>query len=120
MRLLEDLLRGKSKEIKLAVITEFGEELIGHRKNICRDLANALEERNGDVRKIPILPSDVSLRIDLKKGSIKCDGCGEYHPIENIRAEEKGEFIRYVARHLAEPYDGTCQMDPENGPSGDP
>jgi len=89
----------------LVVLTEFGEELLGNRQNLCavyKNLAERLLQRDG----ISVLPSEVTLRLRLDHANrevtptqgVGCSYCESFHRWQESTArEELGEIVTYMA-----------------------
>jgi hypothetical protein len=100
--------KGFDCENGLIVLTEFGEELLGNRQNICialSELLKSLVPANKKVKKIPILPSEVTLRLQLydknskEKDGLICSYCGKKHEWQYSCGEEgPGEIITFFAK----------------------
>jgi hypothetical protein len=66
------------------VLSEFGEELRGGlRKDLAKRLACGVQ--NG--HRLPIVPADVGLRIDVERKSIFCSVCHRYEKPDRICVE---------------------------------
>lgn len=95
------------KPPKLILLTEFGEELVGHRAH----LADAVKLLLPDP-KAPVLPADVDLCIDLTNGTVKCTRCEEWHHFSKTTAiERETDMIGYVSTHTAGSSQRTCQWE---------
>jgi len=101
---------------KLVVITEWGEELRGERKNITK----LIEEQSTHMRKknrehlnnLVAFPSDVDLLIDIGNDLLKCDDHCSFHDYHHMAAQEQNsEYIKYRS-NLNNPqideYEPTC------------
>ncbi|MBM3498107.1 MAG: hypothetical protein FJX74_05495 [Armatimonadetes bacterium] len=92
---------------KAVLMTEFGEELVGHRRHLCEALGKLWVPRGGAV---PILPADVGLCIDLQLPHLnaQCSRCDEVHPLADIEAvEEDSDVLAYASKHSL--MTGSCQ-----------
>ncbi len=83
-RLICDLKnRNGNKNFPLLVLSEFGEELRGGlRKDLAKRLAYGVQKE-----RLPIVPADVGLRIDIEERRIFCSVCHNYFAWEVITAE---------------------------------
>lgn len=84
-RLICDLKnRNGNNKFPLMVISEFGEELRGGlRKDLAVRLASGVQTDN----KLPIVPADVGLRIDIDNQEVFCSVCHHYCDWSQIYAE---------------------------------
>lgn len=78
---------------KLAVISEFGEELGNSRFKIVKALSNAFQERG----MMPCLTGDIGLKIKIPDLTVKCHFCEDYVDpkmiIEAMNPEDVNERI---------------------------
>ena len=140
LRVMDLLIKNNSFDLQngLVVVSEFGEELLGNRKLICDSLAECIpdlkkietdegtmadqnktdcHEESDKIPRISVLPSELTLRIEIKsnqvesdqkgaqsnnkesQGGIYCSYCGELHPWSEICCEEgPGEIISFTSR----------------------
>jgi hypothetical protein len=101
-------------KLKLGIITEWGEELLGERKNIARFISNYVSSTNK--RKVPFFPSDIDLFVELKPGLIKCsDHYYNPHYFKDMNSRENtNEYIEYlsVIKHPdIDSYETTCNWE---------
>jgi len=100
----------------LIVMSEFGEELLGNRQNICRlftELVTRLCKK--EVDELSVVPSELTLRVHLtdKRGQkdegIACSYCGQIHPWKDTAAKEgPGEMIRYHSKGAGDNFHPNC------------
>jgi hypothetical protein len=100
----------------LIVLTEFGEELLGNRQNLCvilSQLAQLLPGWNG--KQPSVIPSEVTLhvRVDSKvkdeSTGILCSYCNEIHDWrETIGEEGPGEIIHYLVKGASNGFHTNC------------
>ncbi len=89
------------------VVSEFGEELIGHRVHICDALESML--RAASSCHPHVIPADVALCIDLQNATIRCSYCDEWHPFKEIIAVEKGsDYLEYAPAMVTGTQHDTC------------
>lgn len=89
----------------IIILTEFGEELLGNRQNICMALADILKEIWPEKKHCSILPSEITLRLRLHHQDkdepigMFCSYCGKIHDWHFACAEEgPGEIITYFSK----------------------
>jgi len=91
----------------LVVLSEFGEELLGNRQNICTIFAEILKEmEHSKVKNVSVIPSELTLRlrlyhqnIDEKNTGLYCSYCGNIHDWQHACGEEgPGEIITFYAK----------------------
>ena len=102
--------------LKMGIITEWGEELSGERKNISKyigDIISALREEDKSKNSgIPFMPSDIDLRIQLNTGLLECSDhdCSHYYKYMSA-VEDMAEYIKYMS-NIKNPdiknYERTC------------
>ncbi len=92
----------------LIVLTEFGEELLGNRKNICTILSKLSNLLPGWKNEPSVIPSEVTLHIRLdsevksRAHGIMCSYCDVVHDwTETIGEEGPGEIINYLVKGAA-------------------
>ncbi|MGD2090693.1 MAG: MBL fold metallo-hydrolase [Candidatus Aminicenantes bacterium] len=100
----------------LIVLTEFGEELLGNRQNLCvilSQLAQLLPDCKGI--QPSVIPSEITLHVRLDsqiKGEptgILCSYCNKIHDWrETIGEEGPGEIIHYLVKGAANGYHPNC------------
>ena len=87
---------------KLALISEFGEEL----KEVRRQIAEALEKvLNSEGVELKCLPSDIGLHIRLRDLGVLCFVAKEFVPYTNVicRKPKKGQYdLTYHCKHYAD------------------
>jgi len=104
------MVKKSNPPLKFAVLTEFGEELAGHRKNICRFLSEETKHRLHENEAFPIIPGDVGLRINLQTGTVYCASCDQPHLYNDVVSiEQEGDIIRYVRDGIYEKAERNCQ-----------
>lgn len=104
---------------KLAIITEWGEELRGERKNISKLIeqrANRMNSVNNvAANQLKSIPSDIDLMIDLQNGLIKCSEHSSFHDYNQMAAQElNSEYIQYksvIKNPELNNYENTCDWD---------
>lgn len=109
--------------LKCCVITEWGEELSGERKNISkfleicnRRLLNLQDHEYFQPNEIiPFIPSDINLVFNIKEGLIKCSDHECFHDFKEMKSyEQKNEFLSFQSK-IAFPgitdYEKTCNWD---------
>jgi NAD-dependent dihydropyrimidine dehydrogenase PreA subunit len=95
---------------KLALLSEFGEELVGHRAHLAQAMADLVAGKLGRTSAYPVLPADVDLCLDLKTNAVKCTKCEEWHPYGDITAiERETDSIGYVSAHAVDSSQKSCQ-----------
>lgn len=108
IRLMETVMAHNSPEF--AVLTEFGEELAGHRKNISKFLSKEIERRLNRDTPFVVIPADIGLKINLQNATVHCDGCSQFHPYDDIvPIEHDSDFIAYVRHGICEEIERNCQ-----------
>lgn len=104
---------------KIAIITEWGEELRGERKNISMFIENQtnrhLAKNKLQSKEIKTFPSDIDFMIDLQNGLIKCSEHSSFHDYKQMSAQEhSSEYIKYKS-NIKNPelngYETTCDWD---------
>lgn len=80
----QDIIKNStSKDIKLLILSEFGEEMSGGlRMDFARKLANHYKAESSNDKKIAIVAGDVGLVVDPIEKCIRCSCCKEYYPWE--------------------------------------
>jgi hypothetical protein len=108
IRLLETVMA--HNPLKFAVLTEFGEELAGHRKNISRFLSKEIDYRLKPELPFVVIPADVGLNINLQDATVRCDGCNQFHDYNDVVSiEQNSDFIKYVRHGICEEIERNCQ-----------
>jgi glyoxylase-like metal-dependent hydrolase (beta-lactamase superfamily II) len=96
--------KGFDPETGLVVLTEFGEELIGNRQNLCVILEKLADLLPGWEKSNPsVIPSEVTLLILIenkpkkKNPGVLCSYCNTFHDWkEAVGVEGPGEIITYL------------------------
>jgi hypothetical protein len=96
----------------LAILTEFGEELIGNRQNMSASLEELYYKSSGHSdKKLSVIPSELTLRVDLMSRAVQCSYCIESHPWNDITAiEGPGDIIEYVAKGVTNSEATNCAL----------
>ena len=103
----------------LVVLSEFGEELLGNRQNMCAaveelEAAPRLRDDKNAIR-ASVLPSEVTLRLiigrDEETTGVDCSYCDEIHNWRSTRGiEGPGELIEYVTKGVTEDWHPNCAV----------
>lgn len=102
MNMMDDKGAGK----RLVLLSEFGEELIGHREHLSDVLESVM---NGIGAAGVVLPADSSLAINLVNRKIRCSRCDNWHDYKDVKAvERESDIISYVSRHAVVSPNSTC------------
>ncbi|MGL1931039.1 MAG: tetratricopeptide repeat protein [Desulfotalea sp.] len=85
---------------KLSVVSEFGEELRGFRKDLC-DLMQKVMDKVTDVseekERIPLLPADLPLIYNIKDRTVFCADIVEMAPVSTVKYEEDDGIFYYYS-----------------------
>lgn len=81
---------------KLAIVSEFGEELVDQRCNICERIKAWISQIGRPGPGISILPGDVGLKIKVPSLKIYCENINDYQDCDKVVAFEKEQQIYYL------------------------
>ena len=88
----------KATNPKLVVVSEFGEELVGKRCNICERISiftNRLPQKNA---KIAVIPGDIGLKINLPQMQIYCENTNAFEDYAKVASVELDGRIHYLEK----------------------
>jgi len=81
---------------RLAIVSEFGEELLGRRCQICDRIRTFVNPPERPDLEIPILPGDVMLKVNLPSLDVYCENTGRYKECKRVVAVELRGRIHYL------------------------
>ena len=94
--------RMDSRSTKLHVLTEWGEELQGERKNLTGLFSRAIACLKDNHRPL-CLPSDVDLKIDLTNGLVGCSHDDKMHDYRKMGSIEKdSEYLKFESKIVSD------------------
>lgn len=104
---------------KISIITEWGEELRGERKNIAKFIgyqaSRIYNNKKKKLRKTLSIPSDVDLMIDLQNELLKCSDHFSFHYYSQMSAHEQdSEYIKFrsiIKTPELAGYEKTCNWE---------
>jgi len=100
--LFDYLINEKENRVKLAIISEFGEELkTGIRIDLCNKFNNWLKENK---KNLTCLPGDIGLEVDILTGNVYCHCCKGFVKSSDIKPVPYGkeEAICFVCKECEE------------------
>lgn len=93
-----ELLRRIVLKPKMVVVSEFGEELRGHRVNICTQIETVVNRQVAGEINIPVIAGDLRLRIKVPTLDILCTDTRQLENYRSVVDKEIRGQVEYVKR----------------------
>jgi hypothetical protein len=93
-----ELLKRAQPAPKLVVVSEFGEELNGHRVEICTQMETLANRQTIESNKIPVIAGDIGLRIKIPNMEVFCRDTKQFEDYNQVIDKEFDGKIQYFRR----------------------
>ena len=93
-----ELLKKMEPPPALVVVSEFGEELKGHRENICTLIETTATGQIASGDRMPVIAGDIGLKIRIPSLEIFCTDTKQYEQFTMVMDKEIHESVEYVKK----------------------